>query len=415
MKHKTKAKEARADTRDSALLLMELQALDLTEEELSDHEFEVLKAGEYYDSRYGKFKVTEERIAALKKNFDEGVLGVDVALDVGHEWEKGAFAWVKELSVRGGSLYAKFRDFTNEGKDFFLQKKFRYFSVEFAPFDKVEDGKKKTIMDVLRGIALTNRPVIKGMQPTFMSEGAKNYLLTHNTHMQIAKMFAERLLQRAKISTEDVNDLKLMVASLDESEQADVEEKVTEVEAKAAADAAAAEAEAKAAAEAEAKAKADAEAAAAAGKGEGEGDEGAGDGKGADAELAEVKAKAEKDAKELSELKAKEADRSLAEFVTSLTLSEGNLTGFAAAVTDDVKAFAATLSEDQRASFSKLVKSVTTIDESQLSELGHGKAGAKGDDDEKETAAKALAEKKVAAGMAPHQALAEAYKEVGAV
>lgn len=395
---------------EPASLMMKLQTLDLTEDELGDVEFEVLKVGEYYDQRYGKFKVTKDRLENLKANFDAGVLGVDVALDVGHEWEKGAFAWVKELAVRGNSLYAKFRDFTEEGKDFFLQKKFRYFSVEFAPFTKVEAGKQKTIMDVLKGIALTNRPVIKGMQPTFLSEDieeVQNHLLTHKNNMHAAKLFAERLLQRKAITADDVNDLKLMVATLDEGDKADVEEKVVEVEAKAKADA-------DAAAEAEKKAKEGEEGGESGEGGEGAGEEGkGGEGDAAkEGELSELRAKAQR----LSELEAKEAERSLADYVGTLTLSEGNLTGFAAGNIESVKAFAKTLSEDQRATFASLVKSVVTVDESQLSELGHGKSvKTEGDEDEKEKQAQALSEKKIAAGMPAHEALAEAYKEVGLI
>ena len=188
--------------------------MQISEEQLENTEFEVLKVGEYYDHRYGKFSVTQDLLEELKENFESNVLDIEVALDANHQPENGAYAWVRELTIHTGAhgelaLFAKFKDFTEDALKFFKQKMFRYFSVEFAPFTKVVDGKKETVKNVLKGIALTNRPVIKGMQPTFLSEEVENNV-NHDRNMQNVKLFAANLLKRDAVSKDDVDALMEM-------------------------------------------------------------------------------------------------------------------------------------------------------------------------------------------------------------
>ena len=376
--------------------VMSLADINIVEEDLSQTEFQVLRVGEFYDRRYGQFKITEQILQDIKRNFDDYVLGIDVALDTNHEPEKGAKAWISSLEVRDGGLWAKFKDFTSEGEQFFREKIYRYFSVEYGTFEKVVNGKKVTIRNVLRGIALTNRPVIKEMQPTFLSEQAKSSLTLKTNHMSAIKVLGERLLQRDKLAKQDADDFKTAFAALSEDEQAEAQEVADQVEAKAEADAAA-EAEAE-------KAKA-------------EGAEGGEEGKTPEeveaAELAETKkVLAEKD-KELAELRKREETRELSEFVTSVMLSTENLTGFSEAVKSEVQSFSEGLSSEQREQFAQIVKKVQTVDTGFFSEQGSGQGGVEeGDEDTKLAEVQTLAEQYEKEGLAKHDAIAKAQKEV---
>lgn len=380
--------------------VLSLAEINISEGQLSETEFQVLRTGEFYDRRYGQFRITDQILQDIKRNFDENVLGIDVALDTNHEPDKGAKAWISSLEVRDGGLWAKFKDFTNEAQQFFREKIYRYFSVEYGSFEKVENGKKVTIRNVLRGIALTNRPVIKGMQPTFLSEQAKSFLTLKTTHMSAIKVLGERLLQRDKLAKQDADDFKTAFAALSEDEQAEAQEVADQVEAKAEADAAA-EAEAE-------KAKAEAEGA------EGEGADDAETPEGVEAaELAETKKALEAKDKELAEFRKREDERALSEFVTSVTLSMDNLTGFSEAVKDEVQAFAEGLDQDQREKFAEIVKKVQTVDTEFFSESGSGKQGVEpGDEDTQLSEIATLAESYQKEGMAPHDAIAKAQKEV---
>ena len=322
---------------------------DVTDQEIEQTEFEILKVGDYFDTRYGKFNVTREKLLSLKRNFDDNVLEIDVALDANHEPEGGALAWIKELKVDGDKLLMSLKDVTKRGKEVLKDKVFKYFSVEFAPFTKVEDGKKITIVDVLRGVALTNRPVIKGMAPTFMSETVNKLFITSN--MSLFTKFAEATVAKGKVSAEDVVLAKAMFDELTADEQ-EVEKPALE----------SVEAEAVKTVEAEAE-KTELEK-----KALETGDL---------AELSETKTKLAETEAKFAELKAKEDARVLSEQVASLTLSEKNTKGFSSAHNETLKGFIATLSEEQFVTFSDLMGKFVAVN---IKEIGSGIDGAKLDD-----------------------------------
>lgn len=341
--------------------VMSLATLAPQDGDIEDREYEVLKTGDYYDPRYGQFSITDERLEELKRNFDAGALGIEVALDANHEPEKGAMAWIKSLRVATGTMYARFKDFTEEGKKAFREKIYKYFSVEYAPFTKVEDGKKTTIKNVLRGIALTNRPVIKGMNPTFFSEDLKDSF-TNNT-INMLKKLAEEMLKKSKVTKEDAAILKVMFDEAPAEEQAEAKADVEAVEAKAEESAAA---EAKEAEHKEEEKKEEHH--------EEKHDEANAD----EVKAAEVKKftemteRAEKAEKLLAEAKAKEQTRVLSERVSALLLSETKEKGFAKTNEATLTSFIGQLSDEQFVQFSELMKNYVAVN---ITEIGSAVAG----------------------------------------
>jgi len=326
----------------SGTILSEIGAID--DSMLESTEFEILKTGEYYDARYGKFSITSSMLADLEKNFNAGVLGIDVAVDKNHEAKDGAMAWIKSVRVAGDKLLATLKDYSEEGRKALKEKIFKYFSVEFAPFDKVDEyGNKTTIANVLRGLALTNRPVIKGMRPTFYSES-----LSHNffQKMDKVKQFAEKLSAQEKVSKEDVHMLKGMFAMLSEEEQVEAAPAVEEVETKVEEEPEAAATPAEVDPETAAKEAEQAEL--------------------AEKTLSENKTLSEQNlalAEENKKMAEKLAEADLAEeFRSGLLLSETVSVGFEADAQSEVVGFMRTLSEDQRTAFKSVLKSVRNVD-----------------------------------------------------
>lgn len=362
-----------------------LEFSEASDAELESKEFEILRTGEFYDRRYGKFSITEPLLAELVKNFDTNAYGQDIAVDINHESEKGAVAWIKSLSTRNGKLYAQLKDFTSEGKKLLKEKIYKYFSVEFAPFETVKDGKKLTIPNVVKGLAITNRPVIKELAATFLSE---KDLLTKTSDMETFKAFAKMLLSEAKISPKDFGRLKELHATLSEEEQKETETEVAEAEGKVEEPAAPAE-EVKAA-----------EAA-----------------KKLSEEKKTLEVKLAEQEQEIAKLKLSEDNRDVEKTIASVTLSETNKTGFAA-TEDNKKAlseFVKELSTDQRVTFSELVKKITVLTDKQLSETG---GDGDGDADEDKQLAEAMEEaKKLSSenGQPLHVVLSEVYKKRGIV
>lgn len=140
----------------------------LMSEPAAENWIQIMKAGEFDHPGLGKLKITPADLQQFKENFDKKVRGVELAVDVAHEPDKGAVAWFKELKVDGDKLMAKVA-WTEEGADLIKSGKYRYFSPEFTfSYKDAESGEQ--FKDVLLGGAITNRPFLKNMEPIEFSE-----------------------------------------------------------------------------------------------------------------------------------------------------------------------------------------------------------------------------------------------------
>lgn len=119
--------------------------------------------------------VEETRLQRMVQNFTDNVYGIDVSVDVNHDFHSGAAAWIQGLEVRPSSsdplkqsLWADVK-WTEFGKEIAgPEKKYKYISAEFGPYTNPET--KESFKDVLQAATLTIRPFMKGMQPVKASE-----------------------------------------------------------------------------------------------------------------------------------------------------------------------------------------------------------------------------------------------------
>ncbi len=128
------------------------------------------------DSRYGDFEYSKDELETMAKHFNEDVVGTEIPVDLNHDPEHIALAWikpgsmvVKESTRLPGqySLYAQLYKFTPDGKEKVETGALRYFSLQIQhQFAKIVDNSKKVYKLVIRALALTNMPVIKDMAPT---------------------------------------------------------------------------------------------------------------------------------------------------------------------------------------------------------------------------------------------------------
>lgn len=103
----------------------------------------------------------------MKNNFDNGVLGTKVAIDINHNHTSGAAAWVTGLSVKPSTskigkqaLFASV-DWTDFGKE--QIPRYDYISSEYGKTTDAESHRQTK--NVLKAATLTNRPFVKGMRP----------------------------------------------------------------------------------------------------------------------------------------------------------------------------------------------------------------------------------------------------------
>lgn len=188
-------------------------------------EVQLLKTGTFKDPRYGKFSITRKMFSEMIDNFKKGTRGQEISIDYIHKADDVAAAWIKELYEKpykdGYGLFAKVKP-TGSGKKSLSEEEFKYLSADFDP-NYIDNEKGEKHGCVLEGAALTNRPVIKGMQPVQLSEeltgedanmdGVKPYEEIEIELNEMKNKYSPliKLMEENKMSLEDV--LKLIKPS----------------------------------------------------------------------------------------------------------------------------------------------------------------------------------------------------------
>ena len=337
--------------------------IQLGEKFNANADFEILTTAKQTDARYGDFKYTKENLEEMANNFNEDIVGTEIAVDLNHDREGIALAWIKPgtMSVRPStkldgefSLYAKLYKFTPDGEKMVSTGALRYFSVELQfAMKKVVEGIKKTFKNVIRGLALTNRPVIKDMSPTFSEKS--NNLSNPLTMEDLKKLFAS-LTGKDSVTKVEFSEFTKLADDAVEAEpenKEEVEAMKDDLEPKVEEEKEPTEEEKAAAEKAEAE-KAEAEKAEAEKTEEAKEEEAKEMAEKALAEkaeqktftLAEVKELITKPMKKMNETLAELRGTRLSEEVKSLMLSEDNKVGFKAGAKDKVLDFVKKLSDE---------------------------------------------------------------------
>lgn len=132
---------------------------------------EVIRCGRWDYPKPGEpgFEITPSDIRELHDNFKAGVMGKEVPLNVDHEDGKDC-GWLKDVSIGNGgrSLYGFFEVTKPDIKELVDQGTLKYASAELD-FERQcpemsANGVART-MKVLEGLALTNHPYVKRMDP----------------------------------------------------------------------------------------------------------------------------------------------------------------------------------------------------------------------------------------------------------
>lgn len=138
-------------------------------------DIEVLRVGKFYmDENENYVEVTKDYLASMVKNFAENARGIDIMLDYKHDSDAEAAAWFKEVYLaEDGTVLRSKVDWTPPGREKVSNKEYRYISADFHPNYQDNESRKK-FGPTLLGAGLTNRPVVKGMQPVVLSENTNN-------------------------------------------------------------------------------------------------------------------------------------------------------------------------------------------------------------------------------------------------
>ena len=389
--------------------------------------YELIHTGKNTDPRYGDFEFTRDQLQEMADNFNSGVRGVEVAVDINHDPQKKAYAWITPGSmvvmpsknlIGQSSLYAKLYRFTEEGEQLVREGAYRYFSLEIKPkYEAFVDGAKKLLNNVIIGLALTNSPVIKELAPTYAEQHTNN----NSDTMEMFNTLLDYFDSKDSITGDDVAILSAMFDTLPTETQTQLQGRVDAITAKAnnGQDASSQSAPTDKATSKQLPATKNSEEAkekeATVPPSEKQepkdpvaenGDPVEGEAKLSESQrLSEVEALVTELKEQNKVLLAEKHELALSEKTQSLVLSESNPKGFSPSDTEEVKSFIRGLSEEKVAQFSTLVGKIKSVDFTE-----HGVQGSKNpvnlsEKDTEEMASKMAKEKGIKYSEALEQVL----------
>lgn len=128
---------------------------------------QLMRAGKFMSSFYGKIVIDAKLFSAMKKNFDSGARGQDIPISCDHERGE-AQGWIKALTIADDALWGDIA-WTEPGAERIAKGLYRYMSAEWDP--DYTDPEGKDYGATLFAAALTNFPFLKGMAAVALSEG----------------------------------------------------------------------------------------------------------------------------------------------------------------------------------------------------------------------------------------------------
>ncbi len=138
--------------------------------QIIDTDLQLMKVGTFRINKKETIEITRRHLTTLKQNFDDKVRKIDLMIDFAHDSDKDAAAWITEVYLQNddNELWVKV-DWTPKGEKAVRNKSYRYISADFDP-DYMDNETQEKFGFTLLGAGLTNRPVIKGMEPLILSE-----------------------------------------------------------------------------------------------------------------------------------------------------------------------------------------------------------------------------------------------------
>ena len=187
----------------------------LLSEETFPSEVQLLRCGCFFhDGR--EIQITEDDLISMVKNFSEKIRGIDLMIDFSHKSEGEAAGWIKKLSLSedNNQLWAEV-EWTPEGKKNLENKSFKYISADFS-FNYKDNEERNSHGPTLFGAGLTNRPVVKSMEPIILSEKNINQLSEVEKMQNDEEKKEEHKLDETQDLRDEIENLKSALLKKDE-------------------------------------------------------------------------------------------------------------------------------------------------------------------------------------------------------
>lgn len=193
-------------------------------EDLTTIDIQVLRSGTFEHPAYGKIKFDGKIFKAFVANFKAGIPQPHIAYDFQHRPDWGAAGWVKKFYEKAKGLWATV-ELTKRGLQSLKDREFIFFSTEYSDNYKDRETGENYGPTILGG-GLTNRPFIKGMAPTLLSEAGEIVLNpTDDGNKQDGKeventMELKEILEKIKALEEKVAEMSKVKEPDEEAQKA---------------------------------------------------------------------------------------------------------------------------------------------------------------------------------------------------
>lgn len=180
-------------------------------------ECQLMKAGTY---RYWDdiLEITPDVFREMKRNFDNRVKKVDLAIDYFHSSFAEAAGWIKEVILKENDteLWIKV-EWTDSAREKIMAKEIRYLSADFDhDYEDNETGERFGY--TLNGGGLTNRPFIKGMEAILHEFSSVD--IPKEKREAITRILSNQSPQRKKQM--DLSDLKKEIFALSDDQKKEI-------------------------------------------------------------------------------------------------------------------------------------------------------------------------------------------------
>ncbi|GIV22140.1 MAG: hypothetical protein KatS3mg023_3891 [Armatimonadota bacterium] len=127
---------------------------------------QILRSGEWKhpSAPGGVLRVDDELLSALEESFRSGVRGKELPVNLNHKMTDFAVGWLRDVKREGDSLVGIVDVVDSETAKAIQEQKLRYSSAEIL-FNYTDPETQQTYPAVLKGLAFTNYPFIKRLEP----------------------------------------------------------------------------------------------------------------------------------------------------------------------------------------------------------------------------------------------------------
>lgn len=132
----------------------------IKDKEKSQVELKIACVGEWRGHQAGSYKITQENLQSIKKNFD--LSGIELVIDYEHQSLRGetspAAGWIKSMEIKEDALFAKIQ-WNDKALEFIKNGEYKYLSPVFN-FDYKNPKSGEDSGVALHSVALTNTPFL---------------------------------------------------------------------------------------------------------------------------------------------------------------------------------------------------------------------------------------------------------------